>query len=230
MESKYAPVKIEKQPKAYCGPTVLMMLTGLPLADIRRDINLARRRKGKKSIKRMKRTGDKLIPWRLNNPVKGVSCTIMNEMLEKYGLKPERRFVQGKKQSLKNFAEDYSTVKKPVVIVVGNHYVLLNDGMVYDTYRIDGEKPDSHPYALSRVTEYWIIKREKPIELKPRPLPAERPPVASKPKRDIRLARFEKAKAQAAKWQAARKRAEKLEKKWMRKVRYYEKTLNKEVD
>lgn len=157
-----------KAQRTWCGPTVLRLLTGKTKDQIHRDVNKLIRAAGKKSYVTYKRCPYgtcKAIPWKLTNPVKGMSSRNMDKLLTKYKLKPKWVRVLGshQKQTMASFAYDYATVRKPIVIVAGRHFMLLFEGKIYDTMRIEGEHPKEHPKAKARVVEYWVLNVQRKV-------------------------------------------------------------------
>lgn len=147
----------------YCGATVLMMLTGKPHVEVRRDVNKLRRKAGKKSHRRSIKTGWWVTkPWPLTAAVKGISQSHMDTLLKKYGFAPKR--MKPPRQTLRTFSDDFQYLKKPVVIVTGNHYLILNEGVVYDTFKRKGAPVAEHPFVNTRVTEYWIINKKEEMK------------------------------------------------------------------
>lgn len=230
----YKPFINGEQERAYCGPTILMMLTGFPLQKVRRDINLLKRRQGYKSQKAYKNGGGyRLEPWRLSNPVKGMTNRLMTLMLDSYKMRAEHHRVTGRKQSLKTFVDDWAAVKEPVVINSGHHYVLFYHGMIYDNFRPGGELAESHHSANTRVVEYWVIRRTKPFNIgwvsEAGTTKVEKPEPKT-PKKSIQQVRYEKAAAKLKDWETKKKRADNAVKKWRKKVRYYEKVFAKKSE
>lgn len=242
----FAPKPVDlKAVRTYCGPTVLRLLTGKGKEEIFRDVNRLRRKNGKKLVVMRKRGhgGDYRKPWPLTKPVKGMMPLYMDQILTKYGFRPKRvKCAAGPKQSLATFADDVAPVKKPIVVVSGNHFLLLVRGIVFDTFKPDGEPFATHPFAKTRVTEYWILNAAPdfapaeaagtpqdtpaPVDVPSAPEPvAALPAPAPSPKPGLRARRHAKAKANADKWAAKARRAEKMAKKWAAKVRYYERTM-----
>lgn len=158
------PVDRERE-RMYCGPTVLALLTGKGKEEIRADVNRLRRAHGKKKRKTLYyRDGtyktQKLVPWPLTSPVRGLSETYMEKLLKKYGCNPKSHIERY--PSLRRLVEDMGHFKTPIVVNAGCHYVLYFQGKIYDTFRPEGAPVKEHPYGLCRVTRYWIIRNQKP--------------------------------------------------------------------
>ena len=152
------------QGRMYCGPTVLAFLTGKTRAEIHADVNRARRRAGAKRRKTIYyRDGfyktQKLVPWPLTAPVKGMHNWMLQEIMERYGLAPEKHNVSY--PSLRRLVEDMGHFKVPIVINVTHHYVLYFQGKVYDTFCKEGCPVEEHPSAGQRVQKYWLIRKQK---------------------------------------------------------------------
>lgn len=130
--------------KTWCGPFVLISLSGDNLAGVRKKVNRIRRRPGKTAVK-------------------GMQNAEMDVVLQRYGIKAERkptRQLWKKHPSLKLFCQDMETVKKPIIVQVTSHYLLLYRGVIFDTFRKMGSAPEEHPHKLCRVQNYWIIHKQ----------------------------------------------------------------------
>lgn len=135
--------------RTYCGPTVLMLLTGKPREKIHRDVNYFRNNKLRNNYEKRKMTA----------MVKSMGNITMEGLLQKYDMAPKYVYRHPYK-TLKQLADDMEFVKKPIVVTVTGHYVLYYQGMIYDTYRRQGCPVKEHPCARKRVKEYWIINKE----------------------------------------------------------------------
>ena len=201
----------------YCGPTLLLLLTGLPYEELRGQIN---RRRNK--IKRNKR--------KISTAVKGLERNTMEYMLKKHGMKPIKRELRG--VTLKTFCDDMVHVKDKLVIISGCHYLLFvpSERKIYDTFQTEGCPFDQHPFAKTRMEAYWTIKHDGTLHiehtLKARFIEkkATEPRIA-KARPDLKQKRFEHAKAMLAKAMTREKRATTQRKKWAIKVKRYEKIL-----
>lgn len=209
--------------RTWCGPTVLLLLTGQKYETLKAQINRSRNKAGARQYRK-----GKMRPLKITNAVKGMSCARMRDMLDKYKFKPEHHAITG--VSLKRFCFDMEFVKEKIVIVSGNHFLLLSNRKLYDTFTITGELPELHPYKNTRVEEYWILKNHKSDLFIQHTLDARLVPAAPekvkkdiKPKKDIKQERYEKALSAFKKWQAKEKRAIAARKKWQAKVKRYEK-------
>ena len=149
---------ITDQPKMYCGPTVLALLTGKPREKIHRDINKLKRARGFKSYKTMKNGGYKSIPWKLTNVVKGMTCFHFERMFDIYKIRHTLK--KESYPSLARMIEDMGHFKMPVVILVTGHFILYFNGLVYDTKCKQGAPIKDHPSARQRVKQYWIINKQ----------------------------------------------------------------------
>lgn len=206
----------EMKRRTYCGPTVLLLLTGLPYERLRGEIN---RRRNKISRNKSK----------LWTPVKGLGQNTMHYMLEKHGMKPKREKLKG--ITLKTFCDDRAHIKKKFVVISGNHYLILSEGKVHDTFQVEGAPFDSHPFAKTRMSEFWELDHDAPLciehTLQVRYTAA---PKKEKPKADLKdfvSERHDKAAASLAKWEKKARLAKTKIAKYKRQVKYYEARKNK---
>ena len=209
--------------QTYGGHYVLMMLTGKSKEHIRRDINLIKRKAGAKTKQRG--TG-KTVPWNLDNPVRGITHGTLETVMQKYGMKAEKKVLE-KEMTVRRFYEDIAHLDKAIVFYIRGHYMLLWHGKIYDTFRPEGVLPSEYPFEKHRVKRYWIIRRTKAVEPGFNYVPKSK---KEKPKPDPRFKRYEAARKNHKKWVSKLKRAETAEKKWRKKVAYYEGIMRKGLD
>lgn len=152
----------------YCGPTVLMLLTGMTCEEVEASINRYINKqhaphngrtvgiRGSNGGIYYHRIGIK--PNKLVDQVFGMRRDYMFGMLKKLKFNPE--WVQkNPHMTLKTFAEDREFMPHPTVVVLNNHYVLIYKGMVYDTKSRQGCVARDHVNAGKRVEEYFNMKK-----------------------------------------------------------------------
>lgn len=223
--------------RTFCGPTCLLLLTGASYEDIKEKIN---RFRNKRAAQYWKSRGQsykiKKDKRRLTQAVKGLEHETMIHVLTQYGIKPQLRLI-AKKLTLKTVCADleYVARNKKILFSTGNHYVILDNGRVYDTFQTEGCPAAEHPFAKTLVYKYWILEGTNKSLFVDHALNVRYPsktsdqikkPVDLRPKKDIRAERQARAIAQHEKWSRKAKAAAKLQKKWAAKVRYYAKVLS----
>lgn len=145
-----SPVPQNKTGRIYCGATVLLMLTGIEYPKLRAMINRHR------NVGR----GSWSNPLKMNAPVRGMFDKEMEHMLVHLNLKP--KYVDRPAyKTLREMAEDMQHLKTPVVVTVTGHFVLLLEGVIYDTYSPEGKIASEHKCARKKVQHYWIINSKR---------------------------------------------------------------------
>lgn len=125
--------------RLFCGPTVLCALTGKTPTQVRRAVNRHRGNKWNAAVTSM---------WQME----------FQELMHKWKLKPKSVYPK-KTPTLKTFSEDMQFVKNPIVVNVTGHFVLLYQGVIYDTHRKEGCPFEEHPNAGKWVRRYWVINK-----------------------------------------------------------------------
>ena len=155
------PEKHNAEGRAYCGPTVLMFLTGMSLKEIRASINRVRLKRGDDTIRwiyNKRGDGHKKVKRKTTSMVKGMYSSEITAMLKKLRI-PYKQVSRPKYKTLRAMANDMEHVKQPVIVNTTDHYVLLYHGMIYDTYRKRGCSFQEHPCAGRKIQSYWLINR-----------------------------------------------------------------------
>ena len=152
-----APLPKNKTGRIYCGPTVLTLLTGMEYPKLRATINRLRNSKMK---------GCKNPHYRkLNRPVKGMFNYETEILLKKFGLKPDFTSVEKNPyKTLRHMADATKHLKTPFVVNVTRHYMILLEGVAYDTAKPEGVPAEDHPYSLKRVACFWRIRSKSKVQ------------------------------------------------------------------
>lgn len=171
-EKKYEFSPVEKQHqdsgkkmlRMFCGPTVLLLLTGAPYSDIKAGVNRFRNKRGMKVYKTTRKRGSTTrVNRSLAYHVQGMWHSEMSFMLKKYRMKPHLKKCTG--MTLATFCEDMKFIKRNLVVCAGNHYLIYSDGKIYDTYQTEGAPATEHPFAKTRMECYWEISHDTPLHV-----------------------------------------------------------------
>jgi hypothetical protein len=139
-------MRIHKIPRkhVYCGPSSLIAITGYGKERVENDINIMRKKPA-------------------GTPVVGKYDREMSVMLKKYGFLAATRTLRQddwrKLPTLTEFLEasldhDFGNT---LLIGITGHYVLVRNGIIYDTKAKSGKPIDEHPFKRSKVRNYWVI-------------------------------------------------------------------------
>lgn len=129
--------------RAYCGPSVLMALTGLPLAEVRTAINKAKGR-------------------RHNAGIIGTSNAELVDALDTLGyasewLHPVKHSVGNSNMTLRYFVENKCQKGCFYIVNVTGHYVAVLDGNVADNFIRFGCPVAEHPSRRKYVQRVlWV--------------------------------------------------------------------------
>lgn len=138
-----APELVKLVDKGFCGPTILSLLTGLPIkAVIEPAIN-------------------KLRDSHTKRAVKGMYNREMFQLLGVFNLKHtsiDHIFARGVRLKKASMLADMYKAQVLLVNVTG-HYIVLTGETVYDTFRPEGEHYLTHPSAGQLIRECWLIER-----------------------------------------------------------------------
>lgn len=158
------PTRTTRGVTEWCGPTALAVLTGLSYDEayekMKRAIN---RQRGKEAVAR----GLRRDYWK-KSAFKGVSTYEIRIAGKALGLKIKwaiergtisRRALRG--TTLLTFVREHTVKGKTYLVVAGNHYVVVRDGLVYDNTRSNGGvcSIEDYPRAkLGRLSCYAEVR------------------------------------------------------------------------
>lgn len=150
----------------WCGPFAVAQITGLgydeayakTLADIRRA-TMAHwiKRYGKERAERMKRAGN------LPNVIKGTFEHQIIRVLGKLGVRAKLTYCgrMADRPTLITFARDHTVRGRTYIVVAGNHWVTIKDGLLYHSHH--------DPLPIEQAKRYRMARVECWAEVKPRP-------------------------------------------------------------
>lgn len=148
----------------WCGPFAVAMVTGLEydeaykkvLADIRRAIMKTRREYAKKRGVPVSRSG---LPTSVQGTYEHQIVRILNKL--RVTTKLVYTGPMSKRPTLLTFVRDHTVKGRTYIIVAGNHWVTVKDGVLYHSHHDPLPVEDAPRYKMARV-ECWA-------EVKPRP-------------------------------------------------------------
>lgn len=205
----FTPV-LDVRNRAYCGPSAVMLLTGVPLSRVEKMFRRARKEWGGT----VKSYNGKTLP------IKGTWPSEVVKVLKRLGCKVNNFNVSG--GSLAAFVEDTRNVTTPFLINVTGHYMVSFQGMIADSTYKAPIKIEDYPRGARRVKKAWRIEApERPRYSIDDQIAADRAP---KPKKDVKVTRAEKIAKDIKRWE----RKEKLAKTKLKKLRQQQKRYQKQ--
>lgn len=150
----------------WCGPFALAVITGLPydeayakILDVeKRHIRqMNREHYSNRGVKNPKG------PWRVPTSLQGLHHTRLARASERLGVKMKWVSIPSKKHqmTLLTFAREHTVKDHVYVVIAGNHYEVICNGVLYHSHHDPVKIEDAPKYRMARVT-YWT-------EVKPRP-------------------------------------------------------------
>ncbi len=146
----------------WCGPFATAVLTGLEydeaykklLSKIRRDIAKKKRARG---------WGEAEIKRALPKSVQGVHETDLEKVLTSLKVKTNFVYCNRKREqhTLLTFTREHTVKGRTYLVVAGNHYEVVKDGILYHSHHDPLPIGDAPRYRLAKVTAW--------AEVKPRP-------------------------------------------------------------
>lgn len=199
---------VDVQGKAYCGPTSIAALTGVPVSRIR------------KMIRRVRGPYARDVNGR-KIAVRGTENSEVLKVLERLGCKVER--MKETESTIARFAADTAHIGAAFLVNVTNHYIAVSAGMICDTYTQKEIVPASK-YSKPR----WRVQRAWRIEAPVTPRytiddPLTAPAREPKPKRDLKAVRADRLAKQIEAWEAKERRARNALKRLRPKLARYKK-------
>jgi len=191
---------------AYCGPSAVAILTGVPVSRIEKMIR--RIRGGYKSY-----DGRKI-------PIKGTYAGECIKVLKRLGCKVKPFEFTFAKGTFAKFVED-TRYAGTFLVEVTDHFMTCSGGMIADSGYHDPMPIEDYKKGQRRVQRAWkVIAPVMPKYTIEDRIAAVREP---KPKRDIKAIRAEKLQADIKRWE----RKEKLAKTKLKKLRAKQKRYEK---
>lgn len=185
------------RPTAYCGPSAIAILTGVPLSRI--ESMLKRGRKG---------WGDK--------PIKGTYMHEVKRVLKRLGCKVQE--VKNPVSPVGKFADDVRHAGTFLVRVTG-HLMVARGGVLADSSNLTGVPVEAYHRGTRRVRNAWkVIAPALPVVTVDDALVTSKP---AKPKQDIKLLRVNKVMSGIKRWERKEKLAKTKLKKLRRQLAYY---------
>lgn len=198
---------IDVKHKAYCGPTAIAALTGVPVSRI------------EKMLRRCRSNGYRNVDGR-KLPIRGTYRGEMIKVLKRLGCKvSEYKHVES---TFGRFVEDTRFVDAMFLVNVTGHWMTSCKGTICDTSVITPKPADDYHRKQRRVKAVWKVEApEKPKYTIDDPItPPKREP---KPKPDIKIVRAQRLVEQIKWWEAKEKRAKTALAKLRPKLRRYQK-------
>lgn len=188
--------------RAFCGPTAIALLTGVPVSVIEQKLRRGRKGWGNKPIKGC-------YNWEVLRVLKTLGCKV-----EEFK-NPEGTFAK--------FVEDTTTISKPFLVNVTGHYMVSHKGQFADSAWIIPTPISDYDRAYRRVKKAWVVSAPAlPRITLDSALAAKREP-APKPKVDLQAKRAAKVAADIKRWTRKEKLAKTKLKKLKAQARRYEK-------
>lgn len=150
----------------WCGPFAIAMVTGLEydeayaktLAHIRRKEMEGRRLFAKARGLAVSRNG-------LTTSVKGLSRVKLPEILKKLKVTTDfKRVPKGKRLTVLTFTRDHTVKGLAYIIVAGNHWMTIKDGILYHSHHDPIAVEDAPRYKMAKV-DYWAAMKPRPEAL-----------------------------------------------------------------
>ena len=138
-------MKCERGRMYYCGPFALHRLTGATLPEIEKANNLAIR------LWRRKNNVKKYIAP--TAPVRRMTTWQIEQTAERLGLKLVVE--KEKPKTLRAFIKDSGHRKQKFIVFITGHFVVVEDGIIFDSNHADGVEIDNYRSAGKRVRKIW---------------------------------------------------------------------------
>lgn len=194
--SFFKPV-MDSRPTAYCGPSAIAILTGVPLSRIEKMLKRCRKGWGGRPVKSTYR-------WEVVKVLKRLGCKVEE--------------LKNPESTICKFADDVRHAGAYLVNVTG-HFMVSCGGIIADNSNPEGVPAEEYGRGSRRVQMAWkVIAPALPKFTIDDVLVVSRP---SKPKMDIKLRRVNKVIAGVKRWERKEKLAKTKLKKLRRQLAYY---------
>lgn len=146
----------------WCGPFALAVITGLPYDDayakafavekrVAREANRAYN--AKRGIKSARG------PYKVPKSTQGLSKGNFKEAARLLGVKVQWAHLYGKGQmTLLTFTRDHTVKDHVYVVVAGNHYEVICNGVLYHSHHDPVKIEDAPKYRMAKVTAWADVK------------------------------------------------------------------------
>lgn len=192
------------RPSAYCGPSAIAILTGVPLSRIEKMIRRCRQG-GYKSYDGRKIAIKGTYTWECLKVLKRLGCKVI-----------KMKYTEG---FLSKFVDDVRHAGTFLIEVTG-HFMVCENGMVGDSSFHDPMPIENYHRGSRRVKQAWkVIAPTLPKYTAEDRICASRP---VKPKRDIKEVRAEKVQKDIKRWERKEKLAKTKLKTLRTKLKRYE--------
>lgn len=139
----------------WCGPFALAMITGLEYDEAHgRAVRIEQRRLNKEARSRGLRAGY----WRKTH-FKGMGEAAFARFAERMGVRVKWTRVDKKKAvTLLTFTRDHTVKGKTYVLVAGNHFVTVKDGILYHSHHDPLPVEEAPKYKRAKVTAWAEVR------------------------------------------------------------------------
>lgn len=149
----------------WCGPFALAVITGLPYDTVYAkvlDVEKRRIRALNKAQGRAPNAG-----YRVPTSMQGLHMNALARTAERFGIKVAWKKVPkhgAKSVTLLTFAREHTVKDHVYVVIAGNHYETICNGVLYHSHHDPVRLEDAPSYRMAKVT-YWADVKVKPAAL-----------------------------------------------------------------